>query len=240
MLQRIAPYYTVLLQYCSSTAPVVLCTTKCYSVLQSATAVLQNTIPTQYYKSITPYYKVVLQYYKVLLRTDKSYMKCHWHWEEQCRRRCPTSPNTVPATKNHSHDESSSHMQRHLHCVEQEISSTNVTQYCACHENWVSRLIIVTCEPFLHCAQQQMSFSNLTKYYACQQNCLTCCILVTPETFFTMRGATSVTLQPHQILRLPRNKIHHCSPSHMKRHLQCAEQQVSPYPINQLRQFPVF
>ena len=70
-------------------------------------------------------------------------------------------------------------------------------------------------------------------------------ILVTYETSVTMCGATGVIVQPHQILRLPRKMtrmldprhlqcaeqrlprkkdfiIH--SPSHMKQHLQCAEQ----------------
>ena len=140
----------------------------------------------------------------------------------------PTSPNTAPATQNDSHAWSSSHMKRHLQCAEQQVSPSNLTKYCACHTEW-----------------------------------LACLIVVTYETSFTMRGATGVTIQPHQILRLPHrmtrmldrrhiwnviynarsNRCHHpTSPntapatqnestalsfSHMKRHLQCAEQQVS-------------
>ena len=140
----------------------------------------------------------------------------------------PTSPNTAPATQNDSHAWSSSHTKRHLQCAEQQVSPSNLTKYCACHTEW-----------------------------------LACLIVVTYETSFTMRGATSVTLQPHQILRLPHrmtrmldrchiwnviynarsNRCHHptspntapatqndstaLSSSHMKRHLQCAEQQVS-------------
>ena len=116
----------------------------------------------------------------------------------------------------------------------------------------------------LQCAEQQVSPSNLTKYRACHTEWLACLIVVTYETSFTMRGATGVTIQPHQILRLPHrmtrmldrrhiwnviynarsNRCHHptspntapatqndshaWSSSHMKRHLQCAEQQVSP------------
>ena len=141
----------------------------------------------------------------------------------------PTSRNTAPATQNDSHAWSSSHMKRLLQCTEQQVSPSNLTKYCACHTEW-----------------------------------LTCLILVTYETSFPMRGATGITIQPHQILRLPHrmtrmldrrhiwnviynarsNKCHHpTSPntapatqngsrawlsSHMKRHLQCAEQQVSP------------
>ena len=120
-------------------------------------------------------------------------------------------------------------MKRHLQCAEQEASSSNLTKYCACHVKRISSLIRVTY-----------------------------------ETSFTMRGATSIALQRHQILRLPRKKslvfdprhiwnviynarsnkhhpptspnaapatkndTHHWLSSHMKRHLQCAEQQASP------------
>ena len=118
----------------------------------------------------------------------------------------------------------------------------NFTECCACHEKWQF---------------------NITKYCACHEKRISWLILVTHETLFTMRGATSVIVQTHQILRLPRkmtlmiNPLHtwnaiyiarsnkcHCpnspntapatkneshdwSLSHMKRYLQCAEQQVS-------------
>ena len=116
----------------------------------------------------------------------------------------------------------------------------------------------------LQCAEQQASPSNVTKYCACHVKRVSSLILVTYETSFTMRGATSITLQPHQMLPLPRkmmhiidcrriwnviynarsnrhhpptspntapatkNDTHHWLSSHMKRHLQCAEQQASP------------
>ena len=141
----------------------------------------------------------------------------------------PTSPNTAPATQNESHDGSASHMKRHLQCAEQQSTPSNLTKYCACHAKWIS-------------------------WWIC----------ITYETSFTMRGATVNTLQPHQILRLPRkmnlmmdpqhiwnviynarsnsphpptspniapatqNESHDGSASHMKRHLQCAEQQSTP------------
>ena len=46
--------------------------------------------------------------------------------------------------------------------------------------------------------------SNFTKYCACHEKRISWLILVTHETLFTMRGATSVIVQTHQILRLPR------------------------------------
>ena len=119
---------------------------------------------------------------------------------------------------------------------------------------------------YLHCAEQQESSSNFTKYCTCHAKWLWWLIRVTYETSFTMRGATGVTIQLHQILRLPRkmnlmidprltwnvvynarsnrnhnptspntapatqNESHDWSASHMKRHLQCAEQPDSHPP----------
>ena len=75
-------------------------------------------------------------------------------------------------------------------------------------------------------------------------------ILVTYETSFTMRGATSVTLQTHQILRLPRKMttqhLAEICGKQLKRHFQCAADPrpfrawsetvpVSPQPATQQR-----
>ena len=59
----------------------------------------------------------------------------------------------------------------------------NFTKYCTCHEKW---------------------HSKITKYCTCHEKWLLWLILVTFETLFTMRRAADATLQPHQILRLPR------------------------------------
>ena len=56
----------------------------------------------------------------------------------------------------------------------------------------------------LQCAEQQSRPSNLTKYCACHANWISWLMHITFETSFTLRGATVNTLQPHQILRLPR------------------------------------
>ena len=175
-----------------------------YSVLQSTTPVLLCT--TKYNSSTTLYYKVLLHYYSSITKYYSStslYYKVLFlidPWR----------------------------MKRHLQCAEQQESSSNFTKYCACHAKWISWLIRIT--------------------YG---------------TSFTMRGATRVILQLHQILRLPRkmnlmidphhiwkviynarsnkshpptspntapatqNESHDWSASHMKRHLQCAEQQES-------------
>ena len=77
----------------------------------------------------------------------------------------------------------------------------------------------------LQCAEQQVSPSNLTKCCACHAERLTCLILITYQTSFTMRGATGVTLQPHQMLRLPRKMTRQNFKENLqkqvKRHFQC-------------------
>ena len=257
VLQSTTPVLPCTTKYYSSTTPVLPCTTKYYSsttlylkillqyysVLQSTTPILlRTTNTTLYYKVPLKYYSVLLQYYLVLQRTTpvlprttKYFMiDPHRIWNviysaRSNKRQPPTSPNTAPATQNESHDWSASHMKRHLQCAEQESSPSNLTKYCACHAKWIWWLIRITY-----------------------------------ETSFTMRGATGITLQPHQILRQPRkmnlmidphricnviynarsnrhhpptspniapamqNESHDWSASHMKRHLQCAEQQASP------------
>ena len=60
-------------------------------------------------------------------------------------------------------------------------------------------------KPHFQCAEQVKSPSNLTKYCACHAKWMSSMICVTYETSFPMRGASEVTLQPHQILRLSRN-----------------------------------
>ena len=92
----------------------------------------------------------------------------------------PTSPNAVPATKNDSHDWSSSHMKRPLQCAEQQASPSNLAKYCPCHVKWHAWLM-----------------------------------LVTYETSFTMRGATELTLQHHQMLCLPRKMTLMIDPRHI-------------------------
>ena len=69
-------------------------------------------------------------------------------------------------------------------------------QYCSCSHM----------KRHLQCAEQQESPSNLTKHCACHAKGVSWLILLSYETSFTMRKATGITLQPHQILRLPRKR----------------------------------
>ena len=60
----------------------------------------------------------------------------------------------------------------------------------------------------LQCAGQQDSPSNVTKNCACHDKWLSWLMPVTYETSFTMRGATGITLQPHQIYCACHAKLH--------------------------------
>ena len=93
------------------------------------------------------------------------------------------SPNTAPATKSGTprSPNTAPATQNHSH------------DWCPSH---MTR--------HLQCAEQQISSSNITKCCACHAKWLASSILVTYETLFTMRGATSITFQVHQMLRLPR------------------------------------
>ena len=84
----------------------------------------------------------------------------------------------------------------------------------------------------LQCAEQQVSPSNLTKYCACHEKWLDCFIVLTYETSFPMRGATGVTIQPHQILRLPRKMTRLCYRPHIWNVISNARSNRCHYPTS--------
>ena len=140
-----------------------------------------------------------------------SQMKRHFQSKQNHR---ATSPNTAPATQNESHDWSGSHLKRQLQCAEKAKSTSNLTKYCTCHAKWMSSGICVTNETSFP-AEQAKSPCNLTKYCACHVKWISWLIRVTFETSFTMRGASKVTLQTQQILRLPRKMNPILDPHHI-------------------------
>ena len=218
-------YYNVLLQYYS----VLHSTTTYYSsTTLYCNVLLQYYFVTKYYSSTTLYCKVLLQYYSVLQSTTPVLL-CTTKYYSSTTLYYTVLLQYYSVLQSSIHDWSLTHMNRYLHCAEQQEPSSNFTKYCTCHAKWLWWLIRVTY-----------------------------------ETSFTMRGATGVTIQLHQILRLPRkvtlmidprltwnviynarsNKSHppsapktapatqshshDSSSSHMKRHLQCAEQHWFP------------
>ena len=199
----------------------------------------------------------------------------------------PTSPSTVPATKNDSHQWSSTYLtsftmrgateltlQHHqiLHLprrMTRMIDARNIWIWNVIYNARSNRSVSPTSpntapatqndshdwsashmKCYLQCAEQQRCLSNITKYCAFHTKWLSWLIRVTYETLFTMRRATEVALQHHQILRLPRKltlqNFAEMSPKQLKRHLQCGtdprmirawsdHETVSPQPASQPR-----
>ena len=216
-------YYKVLLQYYNA----LLCTTKFYSnstlyykvlpqyykvllqyysVLLQYDSVLQSTTPvrlrtTKYYSSTTLYYKVLLQYYSVLLQYYSSTTKYYSSTTTCYSVLQSTTPVLLGNVIYHARS-SKSHPPTS--------PNTAPGTQNECHDWSCSHM-----KRYFQCAEQQESPANFTKYCAWHAKWMSWLILVTYETSFTMRGATGITLQPHQILRLPRKMNVMIDPAHV-------------------------
>ena len=190
VLQRTTPVLLCTTKYHASSTPVLLSTTKYYNVLLQYYSVLQSATPvllctTKYYASTTLYYKVLQRTTPVLLCTTKYYSGTTLYYTVLL---C-TRPILLCTTQYYNV----------LLCTTKYYAST--TLYYASTTTYYSG---TTLKRHLQCAAQQESPPNFTKYCACHAKWMSPMICVTYETSFPMRGASKVTLQPHQILRLPR------------------------------------
>ena len=93
-------------------------------------------------------------------------------------------------------------MKRHLQCAEQPDSPSNLAKCRASHVKWHA-WSPPHMKRHLQCSEQPDSPSNLPKCCASHAKWLSWLIPLTYETSFTMLGATALTFQRHQILRLP-------------------------------------
>ena len=233
ILWSTTPYNTVLLQYYSllqRTIPVVLCTTKYYpsttpyyKVLFQYYSVQQSTIPillrtTKYYSSTTPYSKVLLQYYSVLPSTTL-YYKVLLQYYSVLQSTIPVLlcttkyySGTSPCTTKYSFARR---------------GATNVTKCCACHAKWLSWLILVTYETWnvIYNAQSNQRHQMLRLPLK-----MTLMIDVRPtwHVIYIARSNRSHPPTSPNAALATQNDSHHLSSWHMKRYLQCAEQQASP------------
>ena len=197
---------------------------------------------------------VILQHHRILRLPRKMTVMtdpCHiWNVTYNARNnRChpPTSPNTAPATQNDCHDWSSSHMKRYLQCAKQHVSSSNITEYCACHANWLLKLSqkfpencwnvtsnagpirewseneTVTPQP---ASQPRLLFALATSifYWKIQHFALRLSFQISPNTAPATESDSSTS--PNTAPATKRD-CHDWSSSHMKRYLQCAEQQMA-------------
>ena len=153
-------------------------------------SVLQSTTPvllctTQYYNVLLQYYSVLQSTTPVLLCTAKYYSSTTLYYTVLQR----TTP-VLPCTTQY-------------YCSTTEYYSSTTLYYKAHMKH------------HLQCAEQHDSSSNFTKYCACHAKWISWLIRVSHETSFTMRGAIGVTIQLHQILRLPRKLTLMIHPRHI-------------------------
>ena len=219
----------MLLQYCSvlqSTTPVLFCTTKYYSST------------TLYYSSTTLYYKVLLQYYSVLhsttpvlLCTTKYYFSTTQYYSVLLQYYSvlqSTTPVLLCTTKYYSHDWPASPMKLYLHCAEQQRCFSNITECCACHAKWLSWLIRITYETlFTMRGATEMSLQHHQELHLPREVTLIIDPLHAWNVIYNARSNKCHCPMSPNTAPATKNESHHWSSSHMKRYLQCAEQQVS-------------
>ena len=186
-------YYTVLLQYYSvlhSTTPVLLCTTRYYSVLQSTTPVQQRTK----YSSTTLYYTVLLcttMYYPVpVLQRTTPVLLCTTKYYNLLLQYYSVLQSISPLLQRTTPV---------LLCTTKYYAST--TTYYSSTTLYYKVLRQQSTTPVLLCTTKY--YSSTTLYYK-----------VLRQYYSVLRGATRVTVQLHQILRLPgkmnvRNDLRH-------------------------------
>ena len=222
-------YCKVLLQYCSvlqSTTPVLLCTTKYDNVLLQNYFVLQSTTPVllctaKNYSSTTLYYKVLLQYYSVLHSTTTYYSSTTLYYKGQLQYYsvlqsttpvllCTTNvtgqvhqilrlPRKMNPMINPRHTWNIFYNARSNKSHPPTSPNTAPATQNESHDWSASQM-----KRHLQCAEQQESPCNFSKYCACHAKWFSWLIRITYETSFTMRGASKVNREPHQILCLPR------------------------------------
>ena len=192
-------YYKVLLctaKYYPSTTLYCKVLLQYYSVLQSTTPVLLCT--TQYYNVLLQYYSVLKYYSSTTLYYKAAFMIDPWHiWTViymiAVRRIWSVIYN---ARSNRSHPPTSP-------------NTAPATQNDC--DDWSASHM----KRHLQCAEQQESQSNFTKYCACHAKWISWLVRVSHETSFTKRGATGITIQLHQTLRLPRKMNLMIDPRHI-------------------------
>ena len=150
------------------------------------------------------------------------YCACHEKWHLNFTKYCACHEKWRLNVTKYCACHEKCHLNVTKYCACHEKWHLNVTKYCACHEKWhLNFTKYCACHEKWHlnftkyCACHEKWHLNFTKYCTCHEKWLDCCIVLTYETSFTVRGATGVTIQPHQMLRLSRRKTHMLNPHHI-------------------------
>ena len=231
VLRQYYSYYKVLLRYYSvlqSTTPVLLCTTqyynvllctaKYYNVLLQYYSVLQSTTPvplctTKYYASTTKYYASTTLYYKVLQRTTPVLLQYYSVLQS-------TTPVLLSSTTTYysvlqsttKYYSSTTLYYKVLLQYYSVLQSTTPVLLCTTKYYSGTTLyykVLQRTTPVLLCTTKYYSsttlyYKVLRQYYSVLRQYYNLLLRYYFETSFTMRGATRVSVQLHQILRLPR------------------------------------
>ena len=232
-------WYKVLLQYYSvlqSATPVLLCNTKVLTYYSSTT--LYCKVLLQYYKVLLQYCSVLQSATPVLLSTTK-YCKVLLQYYSVLQ---STSPVPLCTTKHHctttlllciTKDYSSTTLYYKPRLCTTKCHSSTILYYkvllrttpvLLCTTKYSA---LQSTPPVLLCNTKCYSsttlyykvalmISNLTKYCTCHEKSLSWLKPLTYEASCTVRGATWLSLQPHQTLHLPRNMTLMIDPAHIK------------------------
>ena len=210
--------------------PILLCTTN--TTLYYSSATLYYKVPLKYYSVLpctTKYYSSTTPYYKVLHDWSASHMKrhlqcaeqqkaasnfskycaCHAKWISWLIRIAYETSFTMRRATGSTPSNLTNHAKHHIWNVIYNARSdrhhpATSPNTAPATQNESHDWSTSHTKRHLQCAEQQASPSNLTKYCACHAKWISWLICITYETSFTMGGATGISLQPHQILRLPR------------------------------------
>ena len=150
----------------------------------------------------------------------KRHLQCAEQQESQSNRsHNPTSSNTAPATQNESHDWSTSHIKRHLQCAD---------KYCACHAKWLWWLIRVTYKTSFRMRGATNFTPQLHQILRLPRKMN---LMIDPRhiwnVIYNARSNRNHNPTSPNTAPATQNESHDWSASHMKRHLQCAEQAMS-------------
>ena len=166
--------------------------------------------------------KVTLELHQILrLSRRKTFLLNHdyiWNLIYNARsNRCPgpTSPNTAPVTKKDSHTASSSHMKPHLQCAEQPVSYQTSPNIAPATQKDSLTATGVTSKPHQILRLSRKKTHILSPHHIWN--------LIYSARSNRCHHPTSPNTAP-----VTRKDSHSESSWHMKPHLQCAEQPVSP------------